>query len=298
MFNEEDPVLPGDILKILRDLGVGLVNHSNWLKRLHREIICNGEIPVDDLAENAHQRCEFGKWYYKTVDSRLRGLPLFEEVGVLHQRVHQAARHLLKLRTSGTEITAPDYDKFMDVAHEFRVGVQNLQFSMFSQVCAIDHLTGVWNRYALVFKLAQEQERVRRSGRPCAVAIIDFDHFKKINDRHGHLAGDQVLQEAIHFCNGKMRKYDLVFRFGGEEFLFAFPDTDLEMAQDLLERLREGLKALPIRVSSGEVLNVTVSIGLAMMHEESGERDVIALADNALMNAKLGGRDRICVWRQ
>ena len=297
MFGDEQTVLPGDILKILRDLGVGLTNHSNWLKRLHRSIICCCDLPEDDLADDAHYRCKFGKWYYGDIEARLKASPLFEEVGVLHQRVHEEARNLLCSRKSGTEIPIEDYDRFIDVAQEFRVAVQNLQFSMFSQVCAVDHLTGVWNRHAMSYKLAQEQDRVRRSGQPCAIALIDFDYFKSINDRYGHLAGDEVLKVTIEFFTSKMRSYDLIFRFGGEEFLFAFPETGLDMATELLERLREEVKRLPITLSNGEVLNVTISVGLAQMDRHTNEQDIIQLADNALMSAKLAGRDCVHVWQ-
>ena len=143
----------------------------------------------------------------------------------------------------------------MEATQTFRIAMQNLQFSLFSQVCAVDHLTGIWNRYAMTYKLAQEQERVRRTGKPCAIAIIDFDFFKAINDDHGHLAGDHVLKVAMEFFSSRMRKYDQVFRFGGEEFLFAFPETILEQAQELLERLREDIKALVIELPSGSALN-------------------------------------------
>jgi diguanylate cyclase len=297
IFDDKDVFLPGDVLNILHALGVSLTNHSNWMKRLHRSIICHCEIPVDDLAENAHRRCEFGAWYYGNGDTRLKALPLFDEVGELHRRVHEQARHLLQLRQAEQELTPEAYDVFTDVAQEFRVAVQNLQFSIFSQVCAVDQLTGVWNRYAMGYKLAQEQERVRRTGKPCSIALIDFDYFKLINDRFGHLVGDEVLKTAVEFLVSKMRKYDLVFRFGGEEFLFAFPETELAQSEELVDRLRQDVGNLGVEVAAGEVLRVTISAGLALLDRESDVKDVIHLADSALMNAKLSGRDRVHVWR-
>ncbi len=296
MFGEKEFFLPGDMLNILHELGAGLTNHSNWMKRLHRTIICHCEIPADDLLESAHRRCDFGKWYYGDIDTRLKALPMFGEVGDMHCRVHEQARHLLQLRQSGKEITPEDYDVFSEVAQKFRDAVQNLQFTMFSQVCAVDHLTGVWNRYAMAYKLSQEQERVRRSGKPCSIALIDFDYFKAINDRYGHVAGDEVLKTAVEFLASKMRKYDLIFRFGGEEFLFAFPETGLVESEELVDRLRQDIKNLGVEISAGEVLRVTVSAGLALLDHESEINDVINLADRALMNAKLAGRDCVHVW--
>jgi diguanylate cyclase (GGDEF)-like protein len=168
---------------------------------------------------------------------------------------------------------------------------------MFSQVCAVDQLTGVWNRYAMCYKLSQERERVRRSGKPCSIALIDFDYFKSINDRYGHLAGDEVLKTVMAFLISEMRKYDLVFRFGGEEFLFAFPETELDQSEELVDRLRQEISDLGVEITAGEVLKVTVSAGLALLDHESDVNEVIHLADSALMNAKLAGRDCVHVWR-
>jgi len=292
---KEDPGLPGEILGVLKELGMGLVNHGNWLKVLHRSLICGEPPEASDLADDAHHRCLFGQWYYGGVDDRLQQLPIFSEVGELHRKVHERARGLLLQKQSGSDIGAQEYDAFVDMAHEFRVAVQNLQFSMISRVCAVDHLTGVWNRYAMAHKLAQEYERVRRTGRPCAVALMDFDHFKSINDNHGHVVGDRVLRETMQYLVGQMRKYDAIFRYGGEEFLFLFPDTPLDQAEKLLDRLREDVKNIPVKGADGREITITVSIGLSRMDAASGEQGVIELADSALCNAKLGGRDRVVV---
>jgi diguanylate cyclase (GGDEF)-like protein len=127
--------------------------------------------------------------------------------------------------------------------------------------------------------------------------LIDFDYFKSINDRYGHLAGDEVLKTVATFLVGEMRRYDLLFRFGGEEFLFLFPATALDQAEELLDRLRQGIRGLDIMVSAGSALRVTVSAGLALLDAESEALDVVHLADRALMNAKLAGRDCVRVWR-
>ena len=293
----DEPNLPGEILKILQELGVSLTHHASWMKRLHRTLVCGAAPSADDLASDAHCRCMFGQWYYGDIDPRLKALPLYAEVGDLHQKVHSSARELLKLNESGQAIATGDYDGFMDVAHGFRVAVQNLQFKMVSEICAVDHLTGVWNRYALSYKLAQEHARVHRTGNCCAVAIVDFDHFKSINDRYGHLAGDKVLKTAMEFFSSMMRPYDSIYRYGGEEFLSVFPDTGVDEAEQILDRLRHDLKKLPIVLDSGEVVRVSVSIGLAAMDGQVGMRDVIEMADSALLHAKLNGRDSLHVWK-
>lgn len=288
---------PRDILQTLKRLGTSLIYHSNWLKALHQSLICNEPAPPHDLRPDAHHRCQFGRWYQSETDDRLRSQPQFAQVGELHQRVHDEARRLLVHHQKRQPITADSYEAFMDVAHEFRTAVQNLQFDIISEVCAIDHLTGVWNRYALSHKLSQEFERVRRTHRPCSIAILDFDHFKQINDTHGHVAGDQVLKNVIDYFISQLREYDQIFRYGGEEFLLMFPDTDSLNAEALLQRICAGLKSRPVIVSSGCEVSVTVSIGIAVMDGQTSEQQVIEAADCALLSAKLLGRDciQVCV---
>jgi diguanylate cyclase (GGDEF)-like protein len=125
--------------------------------------------------------------------------------------------------------------------------------------------------------------------------MLDFDHFKQINDTHGHLIGDQVLKSVIDYFLGELRQYDNVFRYGGEEFLLMFPDTGLQDAEALLQRISAGLKTKPVLLDGGVQLSVTVSIGLAVMDGKTSERRVIEAADCALISAKLSGRDCIQV---
>ena len=286
----------GDILPLLRDLGTGLVNHSQWIKVLHRTLICNDVPQDDDLSDDAHHMCKFGKWYYSLSDSDFKDDPSFIETGALHIEVHNKARELLKVKLSGKAISSEAYDDFTDTANDFRVAVQNLQFLLISKVCAVDHLTGVWNRHAMSFMIDKEHERARRSGNGCVLAIMDFDDFKQINDKHGHVAGDRVLKTAMDFFVKRLRKYDIIFRYGGDEFLLLFPETNIEHASQLLERLRQELINMPIMISDSKKINISVSIGMSEMDGQSSYNETIKLADQALIEAKSEGRNRVCVW--
>ncbi|MCK4833926.1 MAG: diguanylate cyclase [Gammaproteobacteria bacterium] len=285
-----------DILPLLKELSTGLINHSQWIKVLHRTLICNGEPQENDLSEEAHHLCKFGKWYYSLSDSNFKDDSGFIETGALHIEVHNKARELLKDKLSGKAISSKTYDDFNDTANDFRVAVQNLQFSLISKVCAVDHLTGVWNRHAMSSMINKEHERARRTGNGCALAIMDFDDFKQINDKHGHVAGDRVLKTAVDFFVRRLRKYDVIFRYGGDEFLLLFPETDIEHASQLLERLRTELKNMPIMISDSKKINVSVSIGMSEMDGQSTYNETIKLADHALIEAKSEGRGCVRVW--
>lgn len=292
----EESTSLGDILPLLRDLGTGLVNHSQWIKVLHRTLICNDMPEENDLSEDAHHLCKFGKWYYSLSESEFKDDPHFIETGTLHIEVHNKARELLEIKLSGKAISSEAYNDFTDTANDFRVAVQNLQFSLISKLCAVDHLTGVWNRHAMSFMIGKEHERARRSGSCCVLAIMDFDDFKQINDKHGHVAGDRVLKTAMDFFVKRLRKYDIIFRYGGDEFLLLFPETNIEHASQLLERLRQELKKMPIMITDSKKVNISVSIGMSEMDGQASYNETIKFADHALIEAKADGRGCVRVW--
>lgn len=287
--------LPGNVLNSLRQLGKAITYHSNWLKEFHRALICDQPMNGDELQDDAHQKCRLGKWYYGDVDESIQALETFKEVGDLHHSVHQQASRLLEIKYAGQAVSIQSYDEFINIAMLFRTALQDLQFNMVSQVCAVDHLTGVWNRYAMTYKLTQEHERITRTGQSCSIALLDFDHFKKINDQYGHIVGDNVLKTALEFFSSKIRKYDAIFRYGGEEFLFLLPATTTEEAQDLMERLRTGIKKLSIPTNNNASIHTRVSIGLTSLDQNITVADAIDMADSALLKAKADGRDCLYV---
>ncbi len=126
----------------------------------------------------------------------------------------------------------------------------------------------------------------RRHGHPLSIAVLDLDHFKSINDSHGHKTGDEVLIAAAHAMGTHMRAEDSLGRLGGEEFLVLLPDTDSEAAQHMAERVRAEVASAPTPVP------VTVSIGLATWDGESAE-EFLHRADEALYAAKDAGRNRV-----
>lgn len=161
-----------------------------------------------------------------------------------------------------------------------------------------DPLTGLFNRRYALPHLSRIAARSITDDRPFAVMVLDIDHFKLVNDQHGHAAGDAVLQEVAQRIKDNLRSVDLVARFGGEEFLVAMPDTDLASARIAAERLRAVIEDTPVALpgSDGRV-TVTLSIGVAIGGEpdeatENVER-LVDCADKALLWAKSGGRNQV-----
>jgi diguanylate cyclase (GGDEF)-like protein len=168
----------------------------------------------------------------------------------------------------------------------------------------VDSKTGLLNAATWEREAAAEVARAVRTRTPLAVALVDIDHFKGVNDTFGHLAGDRALKAIARTFRIFLRDYDLVGRFGGEEFALLLPHTSALDAYGIAERIREHITVAPLDVADlpdGQHLSVTVSVGVAALgapwDTSSGSQitDLLAAADRALYQAKRGGRDRVCV---
>jgi diguanylate cyclase (GGDEF)-like protein len=158
-----------------------------------------------------------------------------------------------------------------------------------------DTLTGIASRYLFTTNSEMEFARAKRYGRNFTVMMLDVDHFKVINDTHGHPVGDEVLKEIASICNQILRKPDLMARWGGEEFAFLLPESDLEGSRQLAERICKQVATTPIATSAGEV-EVTISIGVsALSLDDRKFSDLLNRADEALYAAKEQGRNRVVV---
>ncbi|MEZ7132322.1 diguanylate cyclase [Nonomuraea sp. AD125B] len=158
-----------------------------------------------------------------------------------------------------------------------------------------DAKTGLLNAAAWHREADMEIVRARRTGASLALLIIDIDHFKRVNDAHGHLAGDQVLVGVASTLRGQLREYDVVGRFGGEEFVVLLPGADSHEARRVAERLRTRIRHLAVPADD-TLIRVTVSTGVALMNVHGDDLiELLAAADLALYRAKELGRDRVCV---
>ncbi len=162
-----------------------------------------------------------------------------------------------------------------------------------------DALTGLANRRRLFEELDREWSRAERGGRSLAFLLLDLDHFKRVNDTRGHLAGDRALQGVGEVLSATVRPQDLPARFGGEEFAVLLTDADPEAAERAAERILEALRKHEHRDERGRIFRISASAGLAFL--ESGDRDptdLLARADDALYRAKEEGRDRLVTLRR
>ncbi len=162
------------------------------------------------------------------------------------------------------------------------------------ELAVTDPLTGLHNRRYLDAHLASAVTRAVTTQKPVCVLVFDIDHFKGINDTHGHDAGDDVLTDFAERMRRGVRGIDLVARYGGEEFMLVMPETDSEFARQVAERLRSDVEKVPFTTRSGAQIPVTVSIGLAEWRGVSDTAEaLVKRADDALYSAKRSGRNRV-----
>lgn len=169
-----------------------------------------------------------------------------------------------------------------------------------TEMTSRDSLTGLFNRWYVLDKIEEELNRAWRHGTPLSVMMIDIDHFKNVNDTHGHPTGDQVLQAVGRVLRDSCRVYDTPGRFGGEEFCLMLPETKLESTMAVAERIRRRVEAMPFALVAGSV-KVTASVGIAGLDsipDEGlfGASSLIERADRALYAAKERGRNRVEMW--
>lgn len=162
------------------------------------------------------------------------------------------------------------------------------------QLATRDQLTGLLNRREFDRIMAEEAERCRRFGQPLALVMVDIDHFKAVNDTHGHQAGDAVLREIAKTLTGQLRTVDRVARIGGEEFALVLMQTGRSAATEVAQRVVEAVAASPVVIESGASLRLTISAGVAVLPDDVSWLELlIGAADRSLFAAKRGGRNRV-----
>ncbi|MCH9647519.1 MAG: diguanylate cyclase [Deltaproteobacteria bacterium] len=262
------------------------VEHSLFLssedagvQRLHREM---APLPVSSLTPLS-----------ASLSQRIQALEAEIAIPLL-RREKLSGLLFLGARKNGEPFPEEEVDLLTLLAHHVASSLENVQLF---ESATLEELTGLLRREAILECVRKELQRSLRYGRPMSVAMIDLDHFKEINDRFGHLTGDEILKSVAELLSKNVRSSDLLGRYGGEEFLLVMPETDLESGVAVSNKLRELVGAAESKVRQDSV-RVTLSIGVSQLRSTPGEEaptiwQVIAEADEQLYLAKNSGRDRV-----
>ena len=237
-------------------------------------------------------RCRTRAGGYRWVEDRGRVVQWNEDGSVArmigaHRDVHEQKLARLALEQRNRELNRLVEERSRDLTEAnaaLKAKIKEVE-ALVEQDC----LTGVFNRHRFDKVLRQERERASRYGTALSLIILDIDHFKKINDRYGHTVGDRVLIAAAHYIRQHIRENDLLARWGGEEFAIVAPDSTLDAAGKLAEKLRADLEDL----REVDDISVTCSFGVAQFDGDEDVDSLIRRADRALYRAKGEGRNRV-----
>ncbi|MBI5164625.1 MAG: diguanylate cyclase [Magnetospirillum sp.] len=263
--------------EIQRMLDRAAIEHLSWLTRIHCALMFPDPVPAAPPQPPTIPACE----------------PVLGPAQAAHRAMAAQATAMMEAAAADRRVDAGRYRAFMAAVDAYSREARKAETLCRRVVMETDPLTGIHNRQGMMRELRREWTRTMRTGRPCALALADLDHFKRVNDTHGHTVGDFVLCAAARFFQRRLRPYDLVYRYGGEEFLFCLPDTTVATAAQVLDRLRGLMARVPVVLPDGARLAVTVSIGVAEMAAGRSVQETIDAADAALYAAKTAGRDRV-----
>jgi diguanylate cyclase (GGDEF)-like protein len=290
-------VHPSELQRLYEELQEAIRAHAAWHRRVISTLVCRLPPPAEDLGADAHLHCKFGTWFHRQGEGVLRGRPAWDAINATHMRLHELAARVLTEMWDTQVVSRQSFEAFVEAAGQMRAEIDALRHEVAAALRSRDTLTGVYGRGEILPALREARELGRRHLQPASVAFLDLDHFKDVNDLHGHGLGDEVLAAAARCITLHLRPYDKVFRYGGDEFLLLLPGTHVDDAHHSAERIRAGLAATQLGTApDGERLHLTASFGVAALDTERPVEDSIARADQALLHAKATGRNRVCCW--
>src|SRR5512143_2866346 len=284
--------------RIVRRLAPALRAHGSWIQRIHSTLVCRTPPMRVDLEPAGHLASELGRWLAAEPNEFICSHPDYALALEEHRKLHALARSLCDAVQGGRSIELTEYQAFTECIGRLDRSLETLVKEVWDLLRHTDPLTGIATRYAMLPRMREEHRRVQRTGLVSSICMVDLDHFKRINDTHGHRAGDAVLEAVSTYLVANLRRDDQVCRYGGEEFVLMLPNTEPEQAVPIVNRLRRGLGELSIQLDTGERVGITASIGIAPLIPDKPISTSIERADRAMYAAKRAGRNQLRVWRE
>lgn len=284
-----------DVQEFVRQLDEAGQAHMAWSHRLLRCAVLRTSPGEDVLADDAHCRCLFGAWFRKYREN-------FDAIDVVsaqrldeqHRHMHDAVRDICNRVLDNAAGDAAMLEAFDRTQTGMIADLALFKTQYLAHSARLDALTGLPLRYGFEEEFTRCHAQAMRRGEKMVVVQLDVDHFKRVNDVHGHAVGDLALQHIANLLRTGCRAGEPLFRFGGEEFIALLQVADREGAEQVVQRLLQDLRDTPLLLPDGRVLSLRLSAGLAEVSADATMSEVVVQADLALYAAKAAGRD---TWR-
>lgn len=281
----ENHIIPSEMIY---QLSRPLKSHIEYLRNFLYSIITDRDFDSVD-----YKSCEFGIWLKEEGKQLIEEEIIFKNIKFLHKNFHNLIEIAQSYKNQGF------YKELFFILNEIEnILLQNinnfsyLNTKLLALEFAKDPLTGVLTRREFNVILQKHFEISELTRLPISIIIADIDFFKKINDTYGHLAGDEALKHFVKIIKQNLRKSDYIFRFGGEEFIILLPNTTLEEAIVIAEKIRETLEKTPL-IYNGKEIKITASFGVKEVHPGEPVDRIIEDVDKKLYKAKESGRNKV-----
>lgn len=271
--------------------------HMAWTRRILRCAVLRTSPGDDVLSLGAHNLCRFGRWFNLNKEKLCEIDPeIVQQVALAHENMHAAIRIICEHVLNATPGSERDLESFECSQSSLLTMLANLKTQVLASAVRHDPLTGLPLRYGIESDFALCLKDARRDGTLLYVIMIDVDHFKRINDSYGHPAGDASLRHLADTLKRSLRSREPLYRFGGEEFLLLLRCKSVEEAMLSAQRILTTVSSTPVNIPDcQEPLNLTVTLGLALVGETDELSSVIKRADLALYKGKHEGRNRYVI---
>jgi diguanylate cyclase (GGDEF)-like protein len=253
-----------ELEKIQKTVDDALAMHGKWLENLQRIFACRLSPNESDLAVDAHQNCDFGRWFYGKSNSRLREIPAFQKIEALHKSMHNTVREICaKLRVSGV-VQPDDYDVLLGEVKRFSAALLELRNKVDYTLKNIDPVTAAITNTRLLPNLKAEQQKLRESGQPYSLLLVNVD-VKQINYEHSREMGDQVLRSSVMTIKDELDGSGQVYRYSGAEFVVTLPEKSREQAEQIKEQLLKRIGEAASNVLGKANGKLNIHYGIVML---------------------------------
>jgi diguanylate cyclase len=277
----------------IRELDAAVETHLGWTRRVMRCAVLRTSPGEDVLDPVAHTLCRFGRWFVsRQADFENLDAPKTQRIIVVHRAMHDAIRSICANVLAGRPGNSADLDDFEQAQTELIKLLAEFKTQILAAAANRDQLTGLPLRFGIEQEFLKLQKLRERHKLLLYVAMIDIDHFKKVNDTYGHQVGDAALRHVSDILKRNLRDNDVLFRFGGEEFLMLMLAGTSGESTVASERLINAVRSTPFSTPQCTPLTLTVTMGISGAADNERLATVLARADRALYEGKKTGRDR------